>query len=105
MDKLIDLVLLWWEDHKYDTIGYGMDERNVYDEEPDFVKTAKGLREESLLQNTVQGMTKRDYFACHAMHGLIVSFSAHGHDAVTYKETISANAASISDALLKRLEP
>jgi len=44
MDKLIEAVLKWWDEHQSDTVSDGDgdgDEQNVYDEEPEFVRLAK----------------------------------------------------------------
>jgi len=48
MNELIDAVLAWWEEHKYDVLqsSEDQDECNIYDEEPEFVKIAKRLKEE-----------------------------------------------------------
>lgn len=48
--ELIDAVLEWWEVHRYDVRVYstgdgGFDEDNLYDEEPEFVKIAKIMKE------------------------------------------------------------
>ena len=44
-ETLIKSVLDWWKEHEYDTGTTEDDEYNVYDEEPDFVKKAKELKE------------------------------------------------------------
>jgi len=47
MDDLIKSVLAWWEDHQYDSVcDSDGDERNVYDEDPEFVVIAKKLAAE-----------------------------------------------------------
>jgi hypothetical protein len=41
-DELRKKILEWWDEHQYDTMSYGDgDERNVYDNEPDFVILAR----------------------------------------------------------------
>lgn len=44
MERLIDEVLRWWKEHQYDCSSDREDERNLYDEEPEFVSLAKELR-------------------------------------------------------------
>lgn len=47
MDELIDKVLEWWNEHKYDeVIRLDGEHDNAFDEEPEFVKIAKRLKEE-----------------------------------------------------------
>lgn len=42
---LIDSILEWWEEHRYDTMSLGDgEEDNIYDEEPRFVQLAKEHR-------------------------------------------------------------
>jgi hypothetical protein len=43
-DKLIDAVLSWWQEHQYDSYAADDYERELYWEEPEFVKIAKRLR-------------------------------------------------------------
>lgn len=45
-DKLVQLILEWWEVHQFDVGFTGDDERNIYDEDPEFVKEAKRLKEQ-----------------------------------------------------------
>ena len=42
--ELIDAVLEWWKDHEYDVLTDEDDERNMYNEDPEFVRIAKKLR-------------------------------------------------------------
>ena len=45
--QVIDMILTWWNEHKYDTFGTADDEYNVYNEEPPFVtwaKTERGIK-------------------------------------------------------------
>ncbi len=46
MNELIDSILDWWEEHQYDTRSSESEDWNLYDEEPEFVKIAKRLKEE-----------------------------------------------------------
>lgn len=46
VSKLIDTVLEWWQEHEYDCHFDGEDERNVYDNDPEFVTLAKQLKNE-----------------------------------------------------------
>lgn len=41
LKELAEMVLAWWEEHQYDTASNGDDERNIYDETPDFVIAAR----------------------------------------------------------------
>lgn len=47
MDKeiveMINSILVWWEEHEFDTTLNEEEEYNIYDEEPHFVKMAKQL--------------------------------------------------------------
>ena len=49
MDKLIDEVLAWWEEHQHDCGAYYNgdydEDYNIYNEEPKFVTIAKSLKE------------------------------------------------------------
>ena len=46
MMKLVYSILNWWNEHEYDTVMYqGGDVGNVYEDEPNFVKLAKELRQ------------------------------------------------------------
>jgi hypothetical protein len=48
IEELIDSILSWWDDHKYDvrTISDGeyAEEYNVYDTNPDFIKKAMEMK-------------------------------------------------------------
>jgi len=42
INKMVDKILEWWEEHKYDTYNDGT--YNVYNDEPEFVTIAKELK-------------------------------------------------------------
>ncbi|OQM74940.1 hypothetical protein [Manganibacter manganicus] len=37
MQMVYQAVLAWWEENKFEVVDYGEDEKNLYDEPPDFV--------------------------------------------------------------------
>lgn len=44
LEELVKAILDWWEEHQYDTTGdYG--DFNMYNEEPEFVRKAKQIKE------------------------------------------------------------
>jgi hypothetical protein len=49
--SLVDMVLEWWEEARYETVPYGDgDCDNLYSEEPDFVTEARKLKEEVIVE-------------------------------------------------------
>jgi len=46
---MVDSILEWWENHKYDTEKNGEDEYNLFDEKPTFVKIAEQINEETVV--------------------------------------------------------
>jgi hypothetical protein len=46
-EELVGMILVWWEDNKFNTVSMGDgEEDNMYSEEPDFVTEARKLKEE-----------------------------------------------------------
>jgi len=44
INLLVDNILDWWNEHKYDVCHNEGEEYNLYDEEPSFVKIAKNIK-------------------------------------------------------------
>lgn len=48
MNQLIESILKWWEDHKYDEYHSG---HNVYDEPPEFVQLAMDIKNKMVVSD------------------------------------------------------
>jgi hypothetical protein len=53
-DLLVDQVLEWWEEHRYDVEQTMDDEYNVWDEPPLFVETAKRFRNQKVTHEDME---------------------------------------------------
>lgn len=61
--ELADAVLAWWKDHEYDAYSDGDgDERNAYDETPDFVKVAQAAILDAEGDGVAVGVPPEDRF-------------------------------------------
>ena len=45
--KVSKAVMAWWEEHEYDTAGSGVEEYNLYDDEPEMVTLARKTIEQA----------------------------------------------------------
>ena len=61
MNDLIDLILDWWDEHKYDTTGE-CGEYNVYDEPPDFVVRAMELKDPEPTAEEIAEQERQDKY-------------------------------------------
>lgn len=44
LDELVNSILQWWNEHKYDSEKIGEEEFNIYEEEPDYATLAKQMK-------------------------------------------------------------